>query len=329
MAIETPVQVLQRLREQARQERLAQQSAATQRISRARPGRDRGFSVGQAFGEALAGGALERMGTQPEESEVYKQAQQRAEWMNVDPLDSNALKANIKASADAGDYEVSQYLTQRLMEAERLRLMQEQVDATRAKTDKGSDKKWKNWDKDFRNRAGATISEQSWLKDINDEEEEAKVTDAILARAESQWNQLREQGVDIPRERIVKIVSRDASRHFQPGILNDTFDFNGFQADLGSLSQFLPGGGDTGATTTNTQAAPPVGTIKDGHRFTGGDPALPANWEKLDTAPASKEEETFTPEPTRGRRGGATGTTKLEDFTIPTAKRVGRRKRSK
>ena len=42
-------------------------------------------------------------------------------------------------------------------------------------------------------------------------------------------------------------------------------------------SQLKPRGG---ATQTSGQA-PKAGTIEDGHRFKGGDPSNPSNWEKV------------------------------------------------
>jgi len=328
MAIETPVQVLQRLREQQRQERLAQSKAGTEAIQRARTPSEKGFNIGQAIGGAFAQGFQQERAGPLEESEVYKQAQARRALLAVDPLDTKGLRNNIKIAADQGDYEVSNYLTDRLLEAEKLRLMQEQVDVSRLGAEAkggGKDAKWEDWDKDLRNRFTSQIKNLDWVKDINNEDEEAAVGDAVVARAESIWNALQKKGMDVSQDRVMDIATKMAQKHFHKGLTDDTFDFGGFSADAGPFSAL--GLGETSAPVKGTKPQPPaVGTIVGNKRFIGGDASDPSRWKVV-----KKEEEEVEALPEgakRGKRGGGAGTTKLTDIKVPTGQAVGRKRRN-
>lgn len=288
MAIESPVQVLQRLREQARQERLVRAQEPHKRFLTARRPKQKAKAFGAQIGTALAQALL------PEDDlskdPAVQQAEARAEWLNVAPDDIAGLKANIKASAEAGDYEVSSYLTDRYIQAERLRLARLNAEKT---DEKPKSWKWKHWQTDTRNTLSAQAREENWVKDINNEEEEQKVADAIVSRAESLWNTWRERGIDVEPERAYSLAVRTAQKHFEPGFFNDTFNFEGFRDDFSSSFNLgadkFEGEEDEITTPTPRKAPPKRGEVRNGYRFLGGDPADAANWRKVGSAPEEEE----------------------------------------
>lgn len=120
MAIETPVDVLRRLREQARQEQVAKAAVPAQAFRSARTGKQKASAFGGQIGAALAKAFSDTPDL--EQDPAVLQAKQRQQWLNVSPDDVAGIKANIKAAADAGDYEVARYLTDMFYKSEQLRL---------------------------------------------------------------------------------------------------------------------------------------------------------------------------------------------------------------
>lgn len=283
MAIETPVDVIRRLREQSRQESLSRAQRGKAGFLQARQGAAKtealGAQLGGALSEALAG--EEDLEERPE----VQQARQRSEWLNVAPDDIQGLKDNIQAAHEAQDYEVGNYLTDRYIEAEKLRLAKLNLAAKQA-GDKPKEWKWKHWQTDTRNTLAEQAREEAWIRDINDEEEEQRVADSIVSRAESLWNSWRERGIMIEPERAYSLAAKSASKHFKPGLLDDTFDFEGFRDDFSG--SFSVGAdkyeGEEDKITTpapKKKAVPKVGEERNGYRFLGGDPSDATRWKKV------------------------------------------------
>ena len=283
MAIETPVEVLRRLREESAKRRLSRAEAPAQAFRQARTGRGRASAFGQQIGTALA----QAVQGEPdyEESPQLIQARQRKQLLNVAPDDIAGLKANISLANESEDYEVARFLTDQYVQAERIKLAKDTLAAREAK-DAAGDKpkawKWKHWQTDTRKILRGQASELSWVKDLNDDDEEEKVTGSIVARAESLWNTWREKGLNISPERAFSIASTTAGKHFKGGTFDDTFDFKGFQTDF---SQTMGLGEDKFLNNEEDKpkfTPPKAGEVRRGHRFIGGDYKNPKNWRKVE-----------------------------------------------
>jgi hypothetical protein len=56
---------------------------------------------------------------------------------------------------------------------------------------------------------------------------------------------------------------------------------NQYESGIQGRPEFGKGATAGGAKVKSTSGSPAVGTIEDGHRFKGGDPSKPENWEKV------------------------------------------------
>jgi len=283
MAIETPVDVLRRLREETRQRRVARAEVPAQAFRKARTGKEKATAFGGQIGAALAQAFATEQDLEQDPKVI--QARQRKQWLDVAPDDVEGLKRNISLANKAEDYEVARFLTDQYVQAERIRLAKDTLEAREEKIDKPKKWKWKHWQTDTRNILRGQASELDWVKDINDDDEEEKVTGSIVARAESLWNTWREKGLDISPERAYSIASTTASKHFQKSMFGDTFDFEGFQTDF---SQTMGLGDDKFLSTKEEDkkpkfTPPKAGEVRDGWRFLGGDWKDQSRWRKVDT----------------------------------------------
>jgi len=283
MAIETPVEVLRRLREESSKRRLARAQAPAQAFTKARTGQEKAGAFGQQIGTALAQAFTPEQDL--EQSPEVIQARQRKQFLDVAPDDIAGLKRNISLANKAEDYEVARFLTNQYVQAEKIKLGKDTLAAREAKdADKDTKKwKWKHWQTDTRKILRGQASELDWVKDLNDEDEEEKVTGSIVARAESLWNTWREKGLDISPERAFSIASTTAGKHFQKGTFDDTFDFEGFQTDF---SRTMGLGSDKFLNEKEDKkpkfVAPKVGEVRNGWRFLGGDWKDQSRWKKAE-----------------------------------------------
>lgn len=157
MAIETPTEVLLRLREQAKRERLSRAQQPYQQFLAARNPADRATAFGAQIGTALA------QAFTPEEdleaSPEVVQAQKRQQWLSVDPGNAEQIKANIKSAADAGDYDVANYLTDLYYKARTLDLNAQRTQA---------DLQPKGKDPEYKSEIGKLIQDQQRAVDRGD-----------------------------------------------------------------------------------------------------------------------------------------------------------------
>lgn len=288
MAIETPVEVLRRLREENRQQQLQEQSAAVKRTQSARPGRDRAFAFGQNLGGALAQGAVDEVTGKnaPEESEVYKQAKRRSEWLGVAPDDVAGIKQNIKAANDAEDYEAAKYLTDMYYRAKAFQLQEKKINAD---ANKGG-KSWKY--KTFTATDTKLLAPQVQNAMASGNLEKSQIepaTNAVVSAAENLWNLRREQGDDtFTKQEAMEIATKFASNYIVDDWGMNSFDSAKFSSEfanvVGQARGISTGVSDGSGQTGPAKAVVRKGTRKGDYIFigeTGDDPNDKSNWKKI------------------------------------------------
>lgn len=202
-------------------------------------------------GAGILGGLRNLLGGQDVEPPEIQMARTRQEIMQTIDLNDPLQVAQAgKAALDKEDISFGTWLYDR---ANKLQQQKSLLDIEKGKLEAAKDKagkpkewKWKHWQPGIRNNFASTTRELDWVKDINNEEQEERVADAINARAEDLWNTYREQGANISQQQAYGLAAQTASRHFKAGILDDTFDFEGFSTDM--ATSFNLGSGSYGET---------------------------------------------------------------------------------
>lgn len=232
LGFETPEQIRERISKRFQTQERARYENAAQNFARAGTHAGRMGALGQQLGMTLRGAFS---GDQPDFStdpEVV-QAQERQDVITSINLNNPEEVANAgKVALDNKDVAFGTWLYDR---ANQLSQQQARLDIEQSKLDakkSTKDWKWKHWQEGIRDNFAATTAELEWVKDINNEEQEADVASAVNARAEDLWNTYRERGADISQQQAYNLAARTAKNYFKGGFLNDTFDFDGYANDF-------------------------------------------------------------------------------------------------
>lgn len=284
MAIESPVDVLRRLRETAKQQRLARTQKAESEILDARTGSEKSQRVGSMFGEALFN---KFNAPDHEQDPAVLQAKARQKLLDVDVGDANALKQRAAIAAKIGDYEVSSYLTNLYYKARGA----DTADVKAA----ASGKKPKEWRyKNFTGEDRKLYSSQvgNAFSDANLEDTQAEpASDAVIAAAENLWNLRRERGdKEFTKAEAVQMASKFAKNYVVDDWGYNSFDSARFTSDFAeTVGRYR--GAISGQPAPKRQGIP-NGTRKGDYIFTGTEEDNPNDkklWKKV-TPKATKKE---------------------------------------
>lgn len=232
MAIETPVDVLRRLREESRQRRVASAKAPAQAFRKARTGRERATAFGGQIGAALAkafGGEEDF-----EQDPKVIQARKRAKLLSIDQTDVPSLRKGIQIATEDQDYEVANYLLKSMRDQQRLDLQREALESREKiasdKPKKGY--KYERYDTDFRKQTMAQLDTDSEITNLEDSHMEV-AKPAIVLASEGIYNKNREGGGKMTRPQATAIALEQAKKGF---IIDDwgqnSFDQEGYRQHM-------------------------------------------------------------------------------------------------
>jgi len=282
MAIETPIDVLKRLRETRRQEQMAQRQAPRKDFTQARTGKQQATAFGGQIGIALA----QAFSDEPdhEQSPEVIQARRRAIWMGVAPDDVKGLKAATKAAYEAQDYDAGKVMSDRYIQAEKLRLARDTLSAKQNKDGAPKRHEVKHWPKGVREDFAAISSQIPWVQTIDDDDAQEKVANAINAKAEDIWNAMRTSGADMSKQTAYSLARASANRYYDKGFwgMGDSFNFEGFADDQTIRTRGVDYGDKEEAPVTKTAPRYKVGDIKDGYRLIRANWKDKNNWKPID-----------------------------------------------
>ena len=248
MAIETPVEVLRRLREESSKRRLARAEAPAQAFSQARSGKEKAGAFGQQIGTAIA--QAFRGEPDLEQSPQVIQARKRSKLLNIDPTDVNALKKGIKIASEGEDYEVANRLITIMRQQQALDLQKLNINTKKDIADSKPKKvyKYERYDTDFRKQTMAQLDTDSDISNLEDVHMEV-AKPAIVLASEGIYNKNREGGGKMTRPQATAL----ALKHSKAFIIDD-FGFNSFNQEgfRESMSK-LTGSRSSVRTTINTQ----------------------------------------------------------------------------
>jgi len=270
MAIETPVEVLRRLREESSKRRLARAQAPAQAFTKARTGQERAGAFGQQIGTALAQAFTPEQDL--EQSPEVIQARQRSKLLSIDPTDVDAMKIGIKIATDSQDYEVANYMLKNMRDQQALDLhreaitYREMIAEDRAKVKPKKPYKYESYSTDFRKQTMTQLDADDAVSGLEDVHMVAAKS-AITLASEGIYNKNREGGGKMTRPEATDLALKQSKSFIIDDWGANSFNAEGYREHMINI-------------TEEPATAPPASTIDSQAEFD----ALPSGATYIDAA---------------------------------------------